>query len=51
MKEKLIALYDKFISEAGPFVKETCRDFKSVWVMYPNVLIWCAIAFLLALFV
>lgn len=39
------------LNTIGSFVIETAHDFKSVWGIYPNVLIWCAIGFLLALFV
>jgi len=30
------------------FVECTCIDFKNVWSEYPNVLIWCSLAILLA---
>jgi len=31
------------------FIEYTLHDFKNVWLYKPNVLIWCAIAFILAL--
>lgn len=51
MKEKMLEWWDRFYDESKHFVKETGKDFVSVWKLYPNVLIWCAIAFLLAVFV
>jgi hypothetical protein len=51
MKEKLYRAVDKFVVEFGEFVSLTVKDFKYVWDLYPNVLIWCGIAFLIALYV
>lgn len=51
MKEKLISGLNSVVDAIVPFLTETGKDFVSVWKMYPNVLIWCAVAFLLALFV
>lgn len=33
------------------FISETAYDFAECWSAYPNVLIWCGVAFLIALFV
>tara|TARA_B100001093_G_scaffold228048_1_gene218660 strand:- start:3653 stop:3808 length:156 start_codon:yes stop_codon:yes gene_type:complete len=42
-----------FLEENWPKVKkfllETYDDFQNVWIYKPNVLIWCAVAFLIAL--
>lgn len=48
MKEKIYRWVGKFTVEAGLFLSETGKDFVSVWKLYPNVLIWCAIAFSIA---
>lgn len=46
-KDDLIVVLER----AGEFIKYTAVDFKAVWEFRPNVLIWCGIAFLIALFV
>lgn len=51
MKEKLYRAVGKFAVEFGEFVSLTAKDFKVVWNLYPNVLIWCGIVFLIALYV
>lgn len=51
MKEKLYSAVGKFVVELRAFVSLTVEDFKVVWDLYPNVLIWCGIAFLIALYV
>lgn len=51
MKEKFYRAVDKFVVEFKEFSFATLYDFKSVWTLYPNVLIWCGLAFLIALFV
>lgn len=51
MKEKFYRVLGKFGVFAKEFIFETFDDFKSVWGIYPNVLIWSGIAFLIALFV
>jgi hypothetical protein len=51
MKEKFYRAVGKFVVEFNAFVSATFDDFKSVWGIYPNVLIWCGLAFLIALFV
>ena len=33
------------------FLGDTVSDFISVWRIYPNVIIWCGLAFLIAAFV
>lgn len=37
--------------KAKNYVVETWEDFKSCWNVYPNVIIWSAVLFLVALFV
>jgi hypothetical protein len=32
------------------FIQLTAIDFKTCWECYPNVIIWCALLFLIALF-
>lgn len=51
MKEKLYRAVGVFVKELGAFVSLTAKDFRIVWDLYPNVLIWCGIAFLIALYV
>jgi hypothetical protein len=46
-----MTLLNDAVDTVTPFITETGKDFVSVWKMYPNVLIWCAIAFLIAVFV
>lgn len=31
------------------FIERTLHDFKNVWLYKPNVLIWCAVAVIIAL--
>lgn len=35
----------------GKFIGDTAYDFKQCWSVYPNVLIWCGVAILIAYFV
>lgn len=46
-KDDLIVVLER----VGEFIKYTAADFKWVWEFRPNVLIWCGVAFLIALFV
>lgn len=49
----MIETIKDFLEENWPkfkkFVVETCIDFQNVWIYKPNVLIWCAVAFIIAL--
>ena len=50
-KEDVYRWVGKRSVEAGYFIKETGKDFAEAWQHYPNVLIWCGVAFLIAVFV
>jgi hypothetical protein len=46
-KEDLVVVLGKLSN----FIGDTLSDFVSCWRIYPNVLIWCGVAFLIAAFV
>lgn len=37
------------LSRVRNFIERTLHDFKNVWLYKPNVLIWCAVAVIIAL--
>ena len=39
------------LKQSVDYVTATAKDFGYCWKLYPNVLIWCGVAFLIALFV
>lgn len=47
MKEYLARLLENSIE----FIEDTLSDFVSCWRIYPNVLIWCGLVILIAVFV
>lgn len=46
--QKVKEFIKEYAPQAKEFVAHTLEDFKSVWITYPNVLIWCAIAIVIA---
>ena len=39
------------LEKTGKYIVETAKDFKYCWAIYPNVLFWCGVGFLIAAFV
>ena len=48
--QKVKEFIKEYAPQAKEFVVHTVDDIKSVWDIYPNVLIWCAIAIVIAFF-
>jgi len=49
MNETIKEFFEDNLPKVKKFFLETLNDFQNVWIYKPNVLIWCAVAFIIAL--